>query len=94
MASKEISRAGRFEPRWPVILQLLGLVSIATLPARIRLIPHWLSSHVNVCTPVAHGLVSGLVAGHSGGCAWSAGPLWRFAHARNDGTAVAASHHQ
>jgi hypothetical protein len=43
MASKEISRAGRFEPRWPVILQLLGLVSIATLPARIRLIPHWLS---------------------------------------------------
>jgi len=42
MASKETSRAGRFEPRWPVILQLLVLVSIATLPARIRLMPHWL----------------------------------------------------
>jgi len=43
MATKEISHVAQFEPRWPVILQLLALVSIATLPARIRLMPHWLS---------------------------------------------------
>src|ERR1700759_2283453 len=48
MASKEISRAGRFEPRWPVILQLLVLVSIATLPARIRLMPHWVAVTLTV----------------------------------------------
>jgi hypothetical protein len=48
MAMKEILRVAHFERRWPVILQLLALVSIATLPARIRLMPHWFGYSIAV----------------------------------------------
>jgi hypothetical protein len=41
MASKEISRADQFERRWPVVLQLLVVVGIATHPARIHMMPIW-----------------------------------------------------
>jgi hypothetical protein len=41
MASKEILRADQFERRWPVVLQLLVVVGIATHPARIHIMPLW-----------------------------------------------------
>jgi len=41
MASKEILRADHFERRWPVVLQLLVVVGIATHPARIHIMPLW-----------------------------------------------------
>ena len=41
MASKEISRASRFERRWPVVVQLLVVVGIATHPSRIHIMPLW-----------------------------------------------------
>ena len=41
VASNEILRADHFERRWPVVLQLLVVVGIATHPARIHIMPLW-----------------------------------------------------
>ncbi len=40
---KEQSQAPRFEPRWPVALAFLVMVSLfALLPERLTLLPGWL----------------------------------------------------
>ena len=39
---KELAQSIRHEPRWPVVLAILGVLFVLTLlPARIRLLPAW-----------------------------------------------------
>ncbi len=39
---KALAQPGRVEPRWPVVLAILGVLFVLTLlPARVRLLPSW-----------------------------------------------------